>query len=398
MVDRKFALGEAARVAFLLPENYWTGGKNYLRNLFAAIRVLPRKPIDPVIFVGKRQAGISNEFPGITVVAKSMLDRNSAAWFVRKITERIASQDLLLKRTLQQHGISVLSHSLPLGSQSEVKTIGWIPDFQHLHLPEFFSPEERAHRDREFSVICAGCDKVIVSSACARIDLQTFSPEHAHKAELLRFVATPIPAAGASSLASLKKLYSFDGPYFLLPNQFWAHKNHRVVISALRLLKKSGRSFLVLATGSQVDYRNPSFFPTLMRYAADCDVLDCFRVLGQIPFEHLSGLMSHAVAFINPSKFEGWSTTVEEAKSMGKQIVLSNIAVHQEQAPARSFYFPAEEPEALAEALVSAYSSFDRRVDAAMQQGAKACFAVRQREFGEAYGRIVGLVSEGVLD
>ena len=43
--------------------------------------------------------------------------------------------------------------------------------------------------------------------------------------------------------------------------------------------------------------------------------------------------MFHSVAVINPSEFEGRSSTVEQAKSLGKQVILSNIKIHKEQKP-----------------------------------------------------------------
>jgi glycosyltransferase involved in cell wall biosynthesis len=245
----------------------------------------------------------------------------------------------------------------------------------------------------EFMGICAGSDKVIVSSDCARADLRAFSPTHAHKAELLHFVASPVPLAHAATLPELQQLYSFEGPYFLLPNQFWAHKNHRVVLDALQILKQRNQPFLVLATGSPQDYRNPSFYPSLVRHATNIDVLDCFRILGQIPFDHLAGLMRHAVAFINPSRFEGWSTSVEEAKSMGKQVVLSDIPVHREQAPERGFFFADNVPEALADAMQAAFNGFDIQQDAVMQDEANARFLERQQEFAKAYCDIMKRLS-----
>jgi glycosyltransferase involved in cell wall biosynthesis len=377
------------RVGFVLPERNWLGGYNYLRNLFAAIRAVPDNTITPVILTGKLQSGTSSDFPKTEFVTTSLFDRKSPAWVVRRVLEKATSQDILLRSLLRQHDVSVLSHSFHLGKQSAVKTIGWTPDFQHVHLPEFFTPEERIQRDREFHSVCANCDRVIVSSKCARADLMSFSPPNAHKAELLRFVASPIPLADAVSLPELQRIYSFDGPYFLLPNQFWAHKNHRVVISALEKLKRKNQAFLVLATGSCEDYRNPNFYPSLMQYAAECDVRDSFRVLGRIPFNHLAGLMRHAIALINPSRFEGWSTSVEEAKSMGKQIVLSDIPVHLEQAPERGIFFPAEDPDALADAMVLAYNEFDSQRDDAMQDQARNLFPRRQREFGERYLAII---------
>jgi glycosyltransferase involved in cell wall biosynthesis len=191
------------------------------------------------------------------------------------------------------------------------------------------------------------------------------------------------------SLGELEKAYSFDGPYFLLPNQFWTHKNHRVVIDALALLKRENEPFLVLATGPTNDYRNPAFFSTLMKHAANRDVVKEFRVLGHVPFDHLACLMRHAVAFINPSKFEGWSTSVEEAKSLGKQIVLSDIPVHLEQAPGRGFYFSEGDPEALAVSMRAARNQFDLRFDAEAQEAAQVLLPERKRRFGESYWRIV---------
>jgi glycosyltransferase involved in cell wall biosynthesis len=345
-----------------------------------------------VIFTGKRQGDVSADFPETEIVQTSVLDRKSSGWILRQIIASTTARDRVLHGLLRRHGISVLSHvrthSSLLGRQTEIKTIGWIPDFQHIHLPEFFSTKEHRERERDFMKLCVFCDRIIVSSECAGADLRAFSPEHADKVELLRFVASPNPLAHAAKLTDLQRLYTFNGPYFLLPNQFWAHKNHRVVLSALQLLKRRSEPLLILATGSSEDYRNPSFFSSLMEYAAECDVLDCFRVLGQVPYDHLVGLMQHAVAFVNPSRFEGWSTSVEEAKSMGKQIVLSDIPVHREQAPERGFFFPVDDPEALATALKAAYSEFDAHEDAVIQNAASVRFPERQRKFGEAYLRI----------
>jgi glycosyltransferase involved in cell wall biosynthesis len=391
MVDEVCAMksNNPIRVGFLLPEGHWLGGKNYMRNLFAAIQSLPRSPISPAIFTGARQGSASTEFPGIEIVSTSLLDSNSPLDYLRRALSRAGLPDILLRRTLQRNSISILSHAPHLGRQSAVKTIGWIPDFQHVHLPEFFTSEDRKARDEQFLSICSGCDKVIVSSETALGDLQSIFPQFAHKAELLRFVASPVPFEHAASLAELQRTYRFDQPYLLLPNQFWAHKNHRVVIRALQILKTRKKSPLVLATGSTQDYRNPAFFQSLTQFVVECKVQDNFRILGEIPFQHLAGLMENAVAFLNPSKYEGWSTSVEEAKSTGKQIILSDIPVHVEQAPARGIYFPAEDADALADSIFQVFDRFDATQDMEMQRQARIDFPRRQLEFGEAYHSIL---------
>ncbi|MCL4501103.1 MAG: glycosyltransferase, partial [Deltaproteobacteria bacterium] len=105
--------------------------------------------------------------------------------------------------------------------------------------------------------------------------------------------------------------------------------------------------------------------------------------------EELAALMRHAMAMINPSLFEGWSTTVEEAKSLGKRILLSDIPVHKEQAPERGIFFPPHEPEALAEALQSVMENFDPAVEAAAARRAAARLIDRQQAFGRAYEALV---------
>jgi glycosyltransferase involved in cell wall biosynthesis len=62
-----------------------------------------------------------------------------------------------------------------------------------------------------------------------------------------------------------------------------------------------------------------------------------------------------AIALINPSLFEGWSTTVEEAKSLGVPMLLSGIALHREQAGTRAQYFDPHSEFEAAECLSNAW-------------------------------------------
>ena len=69
--------------------------------------------------------------------------------------------------------------------------------------------------------------------------------------------------------------------------------------------------------------------------------------------------MRHSIALINPSKFEGRSSTVEQGISLGKKIILSDIPIHKEQNPKRAIYFEADNAEMLSEILKKTNDSFN---------------------------------------
>jgi hypothetical protein len=54
---------------------------------------------------------------------------------------------------------------------------------------------------------------------------------------------------------------------------------------------------------------------------------------------------------VQPSKSEGWSTVVEDARGLGKRILLSDIDVHREQDPPRAGYFRPDDAKELAARL-----------------------------------------------
>jgi glycosyltransferase involved in cell wall biosynthesis len=378
------------RVGFVFSfDDGWLGGINYFRNLLTALYALPERKIEAVIFTGLRSPEKHFEgFPAVKIVRSRLFDTGSIPWRIRQRVLHRLSRDFLFEWLLKIHGISVLSHSDWLPGDAPVPTIGWIPDFQHVRLPEFFSMDEIAWRNKYFSDMCQYCSTIIVSSFDAQSDLNRFDPGCASKSEVLQFVVastkaeTMLPGRG-----DLEARYKFSGNYFLLPNQFWKHKNHRVVIEALGLLGREDKRVLVLATGSTEDYRHPEYFKSLMEHAKELDVLDNFYHLGLVPASDLAGLMCYASAIINPSFFEGWSTTVEEAKSLGKRVLLSDIPVHREQNPALASYFPPDDAHALADLLWAVWNKPDANEMKTIESARRATDE-RRLEFAKQYQKI----------
>lgn len=368
----------------------WLGGVSYFRNLLTALYALPDRKIEAVIFTGTRaQQKYFDGFPDVEVVRSRLFDRGTLPWLIRKLWLRGFSHDRFLERLLKRHGVAVLSHSGWLGKGASIPAIGWIPDFQHLRLPDCFDPTEIRLRNREFHRLCRYCSAVIVSSYDAQSDLLEFDAASRSKSHVLQFVAVPAKKTAAlPGREGLEEKYRYSGKYFLLPNQLWKHKNHLVVVEALGLLLRENKKVLVLATGNTTDYRHPEYFKVLMTRVQELGVADNFLHIGLVPSIDLAGLIHSALAIINPSYFEGWSTSVEEAKSLGKRVVLSDIPVHREQNPSRGRYFPPDDAKTLAEILWAVWS--EEGPDE-MDEIGKACRAAEERRggFAQQYQNIV---------
>ena len=342
------------RVGFLgIYSKEWIGGVNYLKNLLYALSVLPEKTLTPIVFIGHdADPSIKKSFaPFAQVIEVSVLTPMSLNWLIWKISKRLLNTDLWLELLLRKYKIDVFSHS-DIQRTFFSKSVNWIPDFQHLHLPKMFSIAEIKSRNRSFKKSIRFADLVILSSKDAMSDLNTFAPESIKKVRVLNFVAQPKRELLASNpLLESKVLEKLEitEPFFYLPNQFWKHKNHKIVFEALAILKNRGISPLLICSGRMNDYRSEGFFEELKQFVETHSIN--VRFLGLIDYDEVIVLMKKSIAVINPSLFEGWSSTVEECKAIGKSLILSNIAVHREQNPAGAHYFNPNDQNELANVI-----------------------------------------------
>src|ERR1019366_2931245 len=189
----------------------------------------------------------------------------------------------------------------------------------------------------------------------------------------------------------LRERYGVTGRFFYLPNQFWRHKNHIVVFEAVRLAKGQGIGITLVCTGNLKDYRSgdDSYANEVARFIAANRLEGNVSILGSIDYADVLQLMDDCIAVINPSRFEGWSSTVEEAKSLGKRLILSDIPVHREQAPTRATYFRLDDVTELARILIE---NWKNPVDADMngdRRRAREALEHRTLEFARGYTKVI---------
>lgn len=342
-------------IAFtLIGGHAWVGGYNYQVNLLIALIKYEKTRIQPWLFLGADvDYQIINRFKeidGLKIIQSDTF--NQANKFKRLIKSIFFGRDSAALRLFSDHQIDVVFEAACFyGWRFPIPAIAWIPDMQHRQLSHLFGFFSYWKREIGFRFQMLSGRNIMLSSEDARKDFERFYPRSANRAHVVRFA---IPAV-ANQLDSRQVANQYELPeqFFFLPNQFWKHKNHGCVIRALSIAKNRGKDVVVAASGQQHDARDEMYFPKLKNLIESLGLVNNFRMLGVIPYKHIAPLMLCSSALINPSKFEGWSTTVEEAKSLGVKMLLSDLDVHKEQAKEFANFFNPNSPEDLAELLIN---------------------------------------------
>ncbi len=275
------------------------------------------------------------------------------------------------------------------GARSPYAWGGWIPDFQHYHLPEMFAPKEIAERNTWHQRVAANAPVTVLSSQMAKQDFDHLYPEAASRSVVMHFATARDPEWFDLDPLLVQKKYQLPDRFFLVSNQFWKHKDHQAIVQALGLLKQQGIKPLVVCTGKTSDPRHPEYYDQLLQTIGELGLGEQIRILGLIPRIDQIQLMRRCLAVIQPSRFEGWSTVVEDVRMLGKPILLSDFPVHLEQNPSDARFFQQSNGQQLAELIAQTYAELEPGPDFDKEEFAKQENIKRVQAFGRRFLDIV---------
>ena len=151
----------------------------------------------------------------------------------------------------------------------------------------------------------------------------------------------------------------------------------------------------VVGSGYPGDNRHPSYFADLLQKISSWGIRDQVALLGMIPRDHIFALMRQAICVLNPSLFEGFGLTVDEARSLGKRVLLSDIPAHREQNPPKATYFNPYDFEELAEKLRMIWRDAEPGSDIELELEARQSLGERIHACAESFTSVVSEVSKG---
>jgi glycosyltransferase involved in cell wall biosynthesis len=337
-------------------DDQWIGGTYYTMNLIEAFNALEdtQRP-EVVVFSNEHDYARLRKETKYPYLKYELLDDTpllSWQFFLNKVSFKILKQKVFKKQykgsldalfLFQQCGFL---ESIPMN-----KRIYWIPDFQDKHLPQFFTKEGLDKKDQKSKWIANNAKQLILSSEAVYQDWKQFYQTNNCRVSVVHFAVTHPPYQHIS-IDDLRLRYKLPFLYFFAPNQFWAHKNHMVIIQAAELLKKSGTPVVIAFSGKENDNRNPGYTESLKEYVKTNQLEDVVRFLGFLDRADQLQLMQHARAIIQPSKFEGWSTVIEDAMAMNQPVIASDLEVNIEQLGENGVFFQKDNADDLAARLL----------------------------------------------
>ena len=333
----------------------WIGGTYYWLNWVNALNTLPdeEKPLLVILATKKDYSYLKKEtgYPylefqkwqnGYTLAQKAF-----NAIFLRTIGRRVWEPKL--KGHFDALVPSGCGGDWEYGKR--MNTIAWFPDFQYAHLPEFYTPQKYVDAAQRALSAAYLSYKLMLSSEDAAADFHRLFPNSKAKVYVQPFTVTHPDFSDVKKEDVFEK-FAINRPYFYSPNQYWAHKNHSIVIDAVtEIVKRGQRDILVLFSGKEWDDRNLDYVPSLKQKVKDLGLEDNIRFLGFLVRKEQLVIMQNAEAVIQPSLFEGWSTVIEDAQALGTYVIASNLAVNQEQIQKNVRFFDPRNVESLVEAI-----------------------------------------------
>jgi len=352
----------AERIKIAIPFYYnenWIGGVYYIINLIKALKLLANKEKPHVIIFYNNEKSINLlkeiNYPYIKFEKeKSWRDYNLLQRAVNKLSRKLIKKNIFEYRPNKKN-IDILfpaNDSRYFNLISDKNKLFWIPDFQEHFLPDFFTKEEIIARQQHQKNLIKRNVNIVFSSYSALNDFNNIYPENKNKKNVIQFAVSPQKEYEKIDFEKLLQKYNIPSDYFICSNQFWAHKNHITLLKAIKKLKQNNVKCHFVFTGNTSDYRNLNFYKSLLDFVKDEELNDYVSFLGFIDRKEQLKLMSEAIAVIQPSLFEGWGTVAEDAKSMNKHIILSDIDIHKEQCKENVTFFEKKNEKELSKVIL----------------------------------------------
>jgi glycosyltransferase involved in cell wall biosynthesis len=224
--------------------------------------------------------------------------------------------------TIERADADVMHFAFQSGFVTPVPSIYQPWDLQHLHLPEFFTEQQREWRELSYRALCQQAALVIAPSEWVKRDLviqYSLAPA--------RIAVVNVPPATAAypdptpvETRAVAERLGLPGRFVYYPAQTWPHKNHIRLLEALAQLRSESVTVPLVCSGHLNEQH-----ARLVGIARHLGIAAHVKFLGFLEPMEVQVLYRRARALVFPSLYEGWGLPIMEAFNSDLPVACSNV-------------------------------------------------------------------------
>lgn len=251
------------------------------------------------------------------------------------------------------HGLAGL---VPLGlERRNIRSVVTVHSLEFLRLRRLFSPVYNFYRRAIMLSSMRRADRIIAASECVKQDLMRYLHIHADKIDVIyggchRRFSEPVTEFEKERV---KERYNLPGRYILVAGRHNARKNLHHIIETLPQMDGDLNVVIVGRGTAQTE--------NLVRRIKALGVEDRVRLLYGVADEDMPAIYHGATAYLMLSLYEGFSTTIVEALTVGVPVIASRGSSLEEVGGPDSIYVKSGDRKALVKAIKRVVESEELR-------------------------------------
>jgi len=284
----------------------------------------------------------------------------SFRWLLRGIIRNITKIDIL-QSAMNSLDVDVIHHPFSILNPLDltIPSVLTFHDMQHEFFPDYFSTYEMKIRKEFYSPSAKQATRIIAISNYSKsclVKMYNIAPEkidviyHGYNSRF-RIIED------SSRLEQIRLRYGIRKPFLYYPAATWPHKNHIMLLAALKMLKDKYAFEGQLVLSGMTRKTNSE----LKKKIDQLGVVDSVKILGYLPYEDLPYLYNLARMLVFPSLFEGFGLPLVEAMACGCPIACSNTTSIPEVIDDAGVFFDPTSAEDIAEKVSMLWNSEEER-------------------------------------
>lgn len=283
-----------------------------------------------------------------------------------KVLRQLAEPSVLARRiSLQPFDlVHYLSHQ-DASPQTRCPFVVSVMDTITLSVNELYSPAQRIkYRAMQQFInrpIIHRASLVLAISECTKKDIVRYYQVAPGKVVVVplaveeRFFSEWSP----SDIANLRSRYDLPDSFILYVGGIDPRKNVGSIFAAMRILLSAGKPCPPLVFAGHI--KNQREYPEMMKHLRELGIEHHIRFLGFVPDEDLPLLFKTSVAFVYPSRYEGFGLPILQAMAAGTPVLTTKLSSIPEVAGSAALYIDPDDPATIAENLTALLAASDLR-------------------------------------